>query len=146
MTVHLLKTASGVADLEDLARRQQARRVTLSDGRSAVRTVTRRMPRRAEEVLAGGSLYWIVKRRILARNRILDLETTAPDEDGVRRCAILLEPRLLRVTAVPRRPIQGWRYLEDTDAPFDLPENAPADAAAEMPPEMAEDLKDLGLL
>jgi len=145
MVVHLLKTAVGIADLDQLARRQRERSETLETGGRAVRVLTRRMPRRSDEVLAGGSLYWIVKRRILARNRVIGFELAPPDAEGVRRCRILLDPALVAVSSVMRRPIQGWRYLTPADAPYDLPQTADATGDA-MPRGLAEELRELGLL
>lgn len=98
-------------------------------------------PRRAEEVLDGGSLYWVFKGLILARQRIGDLQPVT-GEDGVTRCAIVLEPELIRTEAVPRRPFQGWRYLPGPEAPADLAEG---DGISELPGELRRALADFGV-
>ena len=79
----------------------------------------RMTPKRRAELLDGGSLYWVIKRVIQVRQRIVDLEEF-DDSDGVRRCTIWLDPELVRTAPSPRRPFQGWRYLKAEDAPADL--------------------------
>jgi hypothetical protein len=104
------KVAVGCASVETLQRRQAQR---IADG--AVPVVTRFMPKRADE-LVGGSLYWIMKHRIAARQAIIGFDVRAQD----RRTIIRLSPELVRVAAVPRRAHQGWRYLAAGDCPPDL--------------------------
>jgi len=104
------KVAVGCASVETLQRRQAQR---IADG--AVPVVTRFMPKRADE-LVGGSLYWIVKHRMAARQAILGFDVRPQD----RRTIIQLSPELVRVAAVPRRAHQGWRYLGADDCPPDL--------------------------
>ncbi len=107
--LHLSKVAFACASLDALAERQRAR---VADG--VVPLTTRFMPKRASELI-GGSLYWIVKHRLLARQTILGFATGA---DG--RTIVRLNPLLVRVSAWPKRAHQGWRYLESADAPPDL--------------------------
>jgi hypothetical protein len=104
------KVAVGCASVETLERRQAQR---IADG--AVPVVTRFMPKRADE-LVGGSLYWIIKHRVAARQAILGFDVRPQD----RRTIIRLSPDLVRVAAVPRRAHQGWRYLAADDCPPDL--------------------------
>lgn len=145
MTVHLLKMAAGIKSLDHLRRRQaQARKGTIG-GREALIHITRNYPRRAEEVLDGGSLYWIVKRHVLGRNRIIGLDRAQTD-DGRPRCHIYLDPDLVPVMPVRRRPIQGWRYLQPADAPADLAEIGISEGEEPLPPEMASELRALGLI
>jgi len=99
-------------------------------------------PKREVELLDGGSLYWVMKGVIQARQEILQLDEIT-GEDGIRRCAIILKPDVIRTTAAPRRAFQGWRYLKAEDAPADLPENRLKDDA--LPPELARELSDIGL-
>jgi len=139
MTVHLLKTAVGCDDAEALAARQAARRLVV-DGRPVVLGYTRRKPRRVEEVVDGGSIYWIIRRAIRARQRIVDL-VDAVDADGEAYCQMHLDPELIPTEAAPRKPIQGWRYLVPEDAPRDR-----GDDVGDLPPEMAEELRALGLI
>lgn len=120
MTVHLQKLSVGsesiqtLADWQDLivGRRQQ-------QGLSAHHVhVTRMFPKRREEILDGGSIYWVIKGNILCRNRIVALEETT--KNGHRACGILMDPVLIPVLPQPRRAFQGWRYLQDGDQPADL--------------------------
>ena len=100
-------------------------------------------PKRAEDLLAGGSIYWVFRGTMLARQRLLGLEERI-GADGITRCALILDRELVRVAALPRRPFQGWRYLQPKDAPPDLP---PGRASEEpLPPELVRELTEMGLL
>lgn len=138
MALHLLKLCVGVDQVDQLQGYQAAR---LARGERLVH-VTRHRPKRAEEVLDGGSLYWVIKRRIAVRQRIVGLEPVE-GEDGVRRCAIILHPDLVRTVPHPRRPHQGWRYFVEEDAPADLPAG---ESGADFPATLVSDLRDLGLI
>lgn len=137
MALHLIKLAVGAETAEDIDA-WQARRLA-SEGEVA--HVTRVRPKRAEEVTDGGSLYWVVKGQVRARQRILALDARA-DEAGRACCAIVLEPKLVLTRPQPRRPFQGWRYLDPAEAPVDL---AVGEAGA-LPPELHSELAALGLL
>lgn len=137
--VHLLKIAVGIESVEHFRERMNIRR---KQGRTFTH-YTRHMPKRAEEVLAGGSLYWIVKGYIAVRCPIVRLEEAVLENKGPH-CGIVMKTELIPVVPQPRRPHQGWRYLEAEDAPSDLADLGKG--AAEMPPEMAAQLRDLGLL
>lgn len=137
--LHLLKLSVGTESIDDL-RRWQARRQALS-GR--VFHQTRMMPRRAVELLHGGSIYWVIKGLIQARQRLTAIEPQV-DENGRRFTLLILDPELIRTLVTPHRAFQGWRYLPAADAPPDLGE-ALADAP-DMPPEMIAELRILGLL
>ncbi len=146
MAVHLIKLAVGIESVDQLRERQKQR---IADNKSArngahLRILTRNTPRRADELVAGdGSLYWVVRGQILVRQRITKIEP-ATGNDGTPRCAIHLDRRLVRVHPRRSRPFQGWRYLETDSAPADLPPGA--EAGTEPPPEMAEELRELGLI
>jgi len=146
MTVHLIKTAVGVADVAALAERQAGRLRTV-DGRAVVPGFTRRKPRRAEEIVAGGSIFWIVKRAVRVRQRVLDL-VDAVDGDGEPYCEMRLDPELVETVPVPRRPIQGWRYLSVADAPTDLAAAGGGEARDDdpLPVHLVRDLQALGLI
>ncbi|RMD48543.1 MAG: DUF1489 family protein [Alphaproteobacteria bacterium] len=135
--LNLVKLCVGVdevGELEAHVARRQAR------GERMVH-VTRMRPRRAEELLAGGSLYWVIGGAIRARQRLLALEAVT-GADGVRRCALVLEPRVIRTRPLPRRPFQGWRYLAGRDAPADLPAGAEGEP---LPAAIAAELERLGV-
>ncbi|WJS85446.1 DUF1489 domain-containing protein [Paracoccus sp. TOH] len=136
-SLNLMKLCVGCDDPAELAAWQQNR----FQGGPA-RHVTRMWPKREAELLDGGSIYWVFKGVMQARQRILDLQEVT-GEDGIRRCALILEPALVRVAAVPRRPFQGWRYLPAADAPPDLP--AGRGAEPNLPPEIARALAEMGL-
>ena len=139
-SLHLLKLCVGAESVEDLLDWQRTHPAPYPTGER--RHVTRMWPKREAEVLAGGSLYWVVKGVILCRQRILRLDEIA-GADGIRRCGIVLDPEVVRTEAAPRRPFQGWRYLEPKDAPRDLPNAREADTA--LPEEMALALAEIGL-
>lgn len=105
--------------------------------------VTRAMPKRASEILDGGSLYWVIKGVMLVRQPISELRAVK-GSDGIERCAIVMRPELVPVRPVPRRPFQGWRYLPQTDAPPDLVEDERL--APGLPAHLAAELRSLGLL
>ncbi len=138
--IHLVKLCVGAESIDDLARWQQERRARTGDSRPV--HVTRMWPRRAAEVLAGGSLYWVIRGVILARQPVAALEERR-GEDGILRCAIVLEPEIIRTEPAPRRPFQGWRYLAPADAPRDLPPMRDGDDA--LPPALSAALADLGV-
>lgn len=138
--LHLLKLCVGADGVEDLADWQASQRSRWPAGRAL--HVTRMWPKREAEVLAGGSLYWVFKGVILARQRILALEQVQ-GADGISRCAIHLDTGIVRTEPAPRRPFQGWRYLPASEAPRDLP--AVRDADDSLPPALAAVLADIGL-
>lgn len=138
--VHLLKLCVGAEKVEDLEAWQATARARGADGLPV--HVTRMWPRRAAELLNGGSLYWVFKGVILARQRIVRLEERR-GQDGILRCAIVLDPEITRTEGAPRRPFQGWRYLNPADAPRDLSPTRNADDT--LPPELAAALAQLGV-
>lgn len=132
--LHLTKVAVGCPDIETLARLQRER------WGDAACSLTRFMPKRADELI-GGSLFWIIRHRIVARQTILDLAmVTTPW--GVK-CRIGLQPGPVPVAQIPRRAHQGWRYMEASDAPGDG--NTVADTEA-LPVVMVRELQSLWLL
>lgn len=143
--LHLIKLCVGAERIEDLVRWQntpRAQRDPKGGDRRPVH-VTRMWPRRAEELLDGGSLYWVVSGTVCVRQRILGLERVT-DGEGVRRCAIVFDPALVRTEARPRKPFQGWRYLAAEDAPPDLTVSG-ASGGTELPEELERALGVLGL-
>ena len=106
--------------------------------------VTRMTPKRIEELLAGGSLYWVIRGEIAAREKLVAIEPFR-DRDGIGRCRLVMQPRVITVSPRPMRAFQGWRYFNDDAAPPDLGKKAAARVAA-MPEPMRRELRDLGLL
>jgi len=147
MTVHLVKMAVGIDDLDHL-RAVQARRIAearRTEGKGRLRHLTRNAPRRADEVLDGGSIHWIIKGYIRARQRIIGIEE-ATGRSGRKRCALILDPELVRTVLTPHKPIQGWRYMEDAAAPDELEDGKLDPRDANLPPNLAAELRSLGLL
>ncbi|MCA8909855.1 MAG: DUF1489 domain-containing protein [Rhodospirillaceae bacterium] len=140
MAVHLIKLAVGVEDIAQLRTYQAARAQQLGLS-GAVPGFTRRKPKRAEEIIGAGSLYWVIKGQVRARQRILDLADEV-DAEGRPFCRLLLHPQVIEVQPTPKRPFQGWRYLKPADAPPDL---AQGDDGDPLPPGLAENLRDLGV-
>ena len=141
MTLHLIKLAVGVDSIADLEAWQAQRLASAKrDNRPAeLEHITRHMPKRADELLNGGSLYWVIKGFISARQPLVALR--AVTRGDTPHCALVYAPELVRVQTRPHRPFQGWRYLSA--------ENAPPDIAAgdeNMPEDMRRELAALGLL
>ncbi len=139
--VNLLKLCVGAETVEDLTDWQATPRARGPDG--LPRHVTRMWPKREAELLNGGSLYWVFKGMILARQRILRLDEVTGG-DGIKRCALVLDPEVIRTRAVPRRPFQGWRYLEAAESPRDLPAALSAEEA--LPPALSAALAEIGVI
>lgn len=139
-TVHLLKLSVGSESVEQLADWQTRRSGQRSDGRYF--HITRMWPKREAELLDGGSIYWVIQGVILARQRITALEEIV-GEDGIRRCALFLDPDIVRTEAVPKRPFQGWRYLSPDDAPADLSTDRQQGDA--LPPALEAALSEIGV-
>lgn len=140
MALNILKLCVGAVSVEDLQEWQDQHRHLWPPGRTE--HVTRMWPKREAEVLGGGSLYWVIKGVILARQRILGLELRQ-GADGIARCALVLDADIIRTAPAPRRPFQGWRYLAAEDSPRDLPRGRVKDDA--LPDKLARALAEIGL-
>ena len=138
--VNILKLCVGADSVEDLTDWQAENAHRWPEG-CAVH-VTRMWPKREAEVLAGGSLYWVIKGVILARQRIVGLERVQGG-DGIERCAIVLDREVIRTEGAARRPFQGWRYLNPDESPRDLPKGREREEA--LPPALAQALAEIGL-
>ena len=140
MPLHLIKLSVGIETVDHLAAVQARRRA--DNGESKLWHQTRQKPTRGDELLDGGSIYWVIKGVLQVRQRIVGLETFR-DTEGVRRCRIMLDPTLTLTDHRRRRAFQGWRYLSAADAPRDAGDSA---ENADMPPELVRELQSLGLL
>lgn len=144
MPLNLIKLCVGCDSVEDLEewiafRLDERRRA----GEPAEQFHTTRMvPTRAEQLLDGGSLYWIIKAKVQCRQRLVDIRPFV-DSEGISRCHLILDPTVIRTDWQPRRAFQGWRYLTQADAPADIGGGA---GAAELPPKLRLELAELGLL
>lgn len=145
MALHILKLSVGaesVADLKGWIKERVA--VRKKNGESGHHIhVTRMVPKRDEEILDGGSIFWVIKGQIMCREKIQAIEPFR-DKEGIGRCRLVMMPKLILVEPRPFRAFQGWRYLADKDAPRDLENAAPG--AKNMPEELRRELRNLGLL
>jgi len=144
MPLHLIKLCVGcdsVADLESWIKDRLQEKKRRGHKAEHIHT-TRMLPKRAAELVKGGSLYWVIRGQIAARERILAIRPTT--KDGIKRCQIVLDGKVKLVEPRPRAAFQGWRYFEAKDVPRDLARAAPG--AAKMPETMRRELQELGLL
>jgi hypothetical protein len=145
MPLHLIKLCVGcdsVADLEDWIKQKLKEKKRRGQKAEHIHT-TRMVPKRAAELTQGGSLFWVIRGQITCRERILAIRPFT-DKDGIGRCRVVLDGKLVLVEPRPRSAFQGWRYLEAKEAPRDLARVAPG--AAKMPEQMRRELRELGLL
>ncbi len=142
MPLHLIKLCVGADSIADLAAWQKER---LAEAKakgvdSDIRHVTRMTPKRDDELLDGGSLYWVIKGHIAVRQKLTALKPAV--KNGKPHCALILDPKLVRTARRFHRPFQGWRYLDPKDAPRDLKKGE----TDTMPDELHAELSDLGLI
>ena len=140
-TINLIKLSVGTETVEGLEAWHASKAAQAADGRP--QHVTRMWPKREPEILNGGSIYWVIKGFIQCRQKIHRLEESI-GSDGIRRCAIVLEPTLIRTQSALKRPFQGWRYLEPADAPPDLPQGRAQEE--QIPVELNQALAEIGVL
>jgi hypothetical protein len=145
MPLHLIKLCVGVdtiRELDEWIKERMAQKRKKKEPLEHIHT-TRMMPTQKDELLDGGSLYWVIKGVVSARQKLIDLRQFT-DKEGVKRCRIVMEPKLVPVLPKPRSAFQGWRYLKANEAPADLAKGAKG--AAAIPEEMRRELHALGLL
>jgi hypothetical protein len=145
MSLHLMKLAVGcdsVADLTGWIKQRIKQKKARGEKPEHIHT-TRMVPKRMDELLDGGSLYWVIRGQIACREELIAIRPFV-DKDGVGRCRLVLRPKVIVVEPRPFRAFQGWRYLQAKDAPRDLDRAAPG--ARHMPEELRRELRDLGLL
>lgn len=143
MTLHLIKLCVGVDSLEELAQWQSRRLAELKKKKKPLELVhvTRQTPKRADELLDGGSLYWVIKGQISARQRLIALRPVT--RNGVPNCGIVYDPKLVATARRSHRPFQGWRYLNASDAPSDARD---LKGGKGLPEVLKAELAELGLL
>lgn len=145
MPLHILKLCVGaesISDLEEWIAERQAQRRARGEPAEQLHT-TRMVPKRIEEIVNGGSLYWVIKGQVSARQRLIDIRPFT-DGEGIGRCHLVMEPVVVPVEPRPFRPFQGWRYLQAKDAPRDI-DGRSGDLGV-MPEQMRRELAELGLL
>ena len=144
MAVSLIKLCVGISSIEELesVQRKRRRQISAQDAEALNIHVTRNTPKRASEIIGKGSLYWVIKRRVVARQLIVDIKSM--NIEGKKHCGIILHSEITRTNPKPCRPFQGWRYLELADAPADL--SSVGDRPDDMPHHLQDELRSLGLL
>lgn len=138
--INLIKLSVGTESVEDLEAWQASPRPKGEDG--LPRHVTRMWPKRQEELLNGGSIYWVIKGVIQARQKLLRLDEYDKG-DGIRRCALVFDPKVIRVENALKRPFQGWRYLKPAESPSDL--TAAKAKEDTLPPQLSAALAEIGV-
>lgn len=142
MTLHIIKLSVGTEDVDQLAefQRQRLKR------EGVLAHITRNTPKRADEILEGGSIYWVIKKFVRVRQRLVGIERGVNSE-GKPSCALVLDPELIRTELKEFRAFQGWRYFKQEEIPRDLnTTNMSGAVKQELPDDMAAELKSLGLI
>ena len=144
MTIHLLRMAARVESVAKLKQLQAERLVQSAiENKSELFTYTRNIPKRIDELIDDGSIYWVIKKYIKVRQRILGIERHT-NEEGRAYCAIQIDPELKQVVARRQKAFQGWRYLKPEDIPVDL--HLSQSKLANLPSALADALRELGLI
>lgn len=141
--LHLIKLCVGCDSLQDLAgwQKQRLKEKRAKGQKPELIHITRQTPKRVAELLDGGSLYWVIKGQIAARQKLLELRPVK--KDGISHCGLVYHKDLVPVRPRPRSAFQGWRYLDPGDAPPDL---AIAKGDKNLPETLRRELATLGLL
>jgi hypothetical protein len=145
MALHLIKLCVGADSIEDLREwvaERSLRAIAAGLEPHSIHT-TRMVPKRVDELLDGGSLYWVIKGQVQARQKLLGIETFT-DGEGIGRCHLVLGPEVIETSVQPKRAFQGWRYYPQEDTPRDL--MSLGAGIAEMPADLRRELSELGLL
>lgn len=146
MPLHLIKLSVGTDSIEDLAawQSERLRQMKRAGIKPELFHRTFQMPKRRDDLLDGGSIYWVIKGIVQCRQRLIDLRE-GTRENGTPCTLLILDKTLIQVRPTPRRAFQGWRYLSADDAPKDLTGNK-RDDIADMPPKLRKELAELGLI
>ena len=144
MALHLKKLSVGSESVESLVEWQQTQ-ITSYHGQDVIARTTRNRPKQEKELLNGGSIYWVINRRIQCRQAILGIEQDK-DEEGRAFCILMLDTEMVRTEPLFHKPFQGWRYLTAQDAPRDAGVFLQGFHKEAPPEEMAQELRRLGLI
>ncbi|MDT2022705.1 DUF1489 family protein [Methylocella sp. CPCC 101449] len=145
MALHLIKLSVGaesIRDHEEWVQQRMAAKKKAGEPQEHTHR-TRMVPKRVAELLDGGSMYWVIKGQVSARQKLIDVRPFT-DDQGISRCFIVMEPDVIPIMPRPCRPFQGWRYLKDNEKPEDV--TAGFGELAQMPEELRRELRELGLL
>ena len=138
MSYHLKKIAVGIKTIERLRIRQQM----LYDEYGSILHSTRNMPKQKADLIKTGSMYWIIQRNVLVRQKILDIKSVVRS-DGSKGCEIELDQNLIKVIPTPMRPFQGWRYFKQAEVPNDR--ELYSEDKIEIPLELQKELSEIGI-
>ena len=141
MSYNLKKIAVGIKTIERLRIRQQM----LFDSCGTIIHSTRNMPKQKDDLIKAGSMYWIIQRNILVRQKILDI-TSIIRNDGSKGCEIELDSELIKVIPTPMRPFQGWRYLKKNRTPADILDPVTVTFDDDIPLDVQQQLLEVGLI
>ena len=141
MALHIVKLAVGIKDIAHLEQKQNAR----MNRNGILVHSTRNTPIKLKEILDGGSIFWVIKKFVRVRQRIISIETGV-DIEGRRSCSFVLDTDLVKTELKESRAFQGWRYFRDEEIPQDLHKIDSCRANEELPSEMQLELQTLGLL
>lgn len=143
MTLHLIKLSVGSDSFHDLEawQKQRLKDMKRQGQKPELIHVTRQTPKRADEILDGGSIYWVVKGVIVARQKMIELRPMM--KEGVPHCGLVHDKELIHVRWQPRRAFQGWRYLDPKEAPPDV---SRAYDISDLPDDLRHELAALGFL
>jgi hypothetical protein len=145
MALHLIKLCVGcdsIRDLEDWIKQRRREKRQRGEKPEHIHK-TRMVPKRAAEIVDGGSLYWVIRGEVACRQKVRDIRPFR-DKDGIGRCALVLDPKVIATEPRPYRAFQGWRYLKPEEAPRDVDKTMPG--AAALPEELRRELRELGLM
>jgi hypothetical protein len=143
--VNLVKIAVGVSSLEELSLRQKEFfKGNLDNSSPYFYHTTRMMPKKHEDIIKTGSLYWVIKGVICARQKVINI-LRFEDTDGKKRCKIFLEEKITRTAPIRKKPFQGWRYLKRHKTPIDLDDPIKTSFDSEIPIEVQKQLLELGV-
>lgn len=142
MTLHLIKLCVGIDQIDELVEWQKDRlkQMKKRGQKPELKHTTRMVPKQREELLDGGSLYWVIRGIVAVRQKLVDIRPFV-DKEGVGRCNLMLDKELVLVSPRPRRAFQGWRYLSAKEAPPDI-----GKAERALPDKLRRELAELGLL
>ena len=141
--LHIIKLSVGTESLDDLVgwQKQFLNYKKAQGFKPELIHPTRQWPKRADEVLAGGSIYWVIKGFIVGRQKMVEFRKVT--KNGIPHCGLIYDSKMIPVRMTPRKAFQGWRYLDPKDAP---PDRKLGDNIDEMPEKMKKELAELGLL
>ena len=122
MTIHLKKLAVGISSIEELFERQK----DIASRYGEIVHITRNRPQRALDLIDGGSMYWVIKRQVKVRQRIIEVKELITHE-GKKSAGIILENKLVKVRPTPMKPFQGWRYYQIEEIPPDIEDDVFSD-------------------